>query len=254
MSIQPTKPQPKAIHIQEDEAAQAEASHVQGVYEDIARHFSATRYKPWPVVERFLESLPAGSLGADVGCGNGKYLGVRPDLMTLGSDRCKGLVRVCRERGFEAAIADNLALPYRPGTFDFCLSIAVIHHFASEERRIAALASLLKLLRPGGKLLVFVWALEQKGKRTFSPDEPDVLVPWVIPSSLNSLVKEKDGDIPAEKVHQRYYHLFQQGELPALAQKAFGMVHPGSFTLQEEGYDRDNWFIIVERQEETHQS
>ncbi|RKP13214.1 S-adenosyl-L-methionine-dependent methyltransferase [Piptocephalis cylindrospora] len=245
------KPQPKAIRVQEEEAASAEASHVQAVYEDIAQHFSATRYKPWPVVERFLGSLPAGSLGADVGCGNGKYLGVRPDLVTLGSDRCKGLVQVCRERGFEAAIADNLELPYRPELFDFCLSIAVIHHFASEERRVAALVALLRLLRPGGKLLVFVWALEQKGKRNFSADEPDVLVPWVIPSSLKSLAKKEEGsqEDATEKVHQRYYHLFQQGELPRLTQQAF-LACPGAFTLQEEGYDRDNWFVIVERQVE----
>ncbi|ORY46743.1 hypothetical protein BCR33DRAFT_637631, partial [Rhizoclosmatium globosum] len=56
------------------------------VYEAIAPHFSATRYKPWPVVETFLKSLPPGSIGADVGCGNGKYLGVNPSLYTIGSD------------------------------------------------------------------------------------------------------------------------------------------------------------------------
>lgn len=32
------------------------------------------RYKPWPKVHAFLESLPRYSLVVDVGCGNGKYL------------------------------------------------------------------------------------------------------------------------------------------------------------------------------------
>ncbi|KAJ3225386.1 tRNA methyltransferase, has a role in tRNA modification [Chytriomyces hyalinus] len=63
-----------------------ERTHVQSVYQAIAPHFSATRYKPWPVVEDFLGAIPAGSIGADVGCGNGKYLGVNPKLLTIGSD------------------------------------------------------------------------------------------------------------------------------------------------------------------------
>ena len=44
------------------------------VYEEIAGHFSDTRHTPWPRVVEFLNSAPNGSLVADVGCGNGKYL------------------------------------------------------------------------------------------------------------------------------------------------------------------------------------
>jgi hypothetical protein len=44
--------------------------------------------KPWPVVQRFLEGIPDGSIGCDVGCGNGKYLGVNPNIWILGLDRC----------------------------------------------------------------------------------------------------------------------------------------------------------------------
>ena len=64
-----------------------EHQNVHTVYEAIAPHFSRTRYKPWPVVERFLRSQAPGSVGLDVGCGNGKYLGVNPDVVMLGSDR-----------------------------------------------------------------------------------------------------------------------------------------------------------------------
>lgn len=41
------------------------------------------------------------------------------------------------------------------------LCIATLHHLASEERRVAALALLLRALAPGGRALVYVWALEQ---------------------------------------------------------------------------------------------
>jgi tRNA (uracil-5-)-methyltransferase TRM9 len=64
-----------------------EQTHVHEVYNTIAPHFSRTRYKPWPIVERFLLSRKPGSVGLDVGCGNGKNLGVNPDVFIVGSDR-----------------------------------------------------------------------------------------------------------------------------------------------------------------------
>ena len=63
-----------------------EGEHVQQVYEAIAPHFSATRYKRWPVVEKFIETLPKGSLGCDFGCGNGKNLDYYDGRMTIGLD------------------------------------------------------------------------------------------------------------------------------------------------------------------------
>lgn len=46
------------------------------VYEEIASHFSETRHKPWPNVKNFVESQELGAVILDVGCGNGKYLGL----------------------------------------------------------------------------------------------------------------------------------------------------------------------------------
>lgn len=83
------------------------------VYEEIADHFSGTRHSPWPKVKEFLCNLPAGSLVADVGCGNGKYFGVNPKLITLGSDRSLNLAKICVERNFEVTVADCLHTPYR---------------------------------------------------------------------------------------------------------------------------------------------
>lgn len=50
-----------------------EEKHVHLVYESIAAHFSASRYKEWPRIASFIQTLPPFSLVADVGCGNGKY-------------------------------------------------------------------------------------------------------------------------------------------------------------------------------------
>ncbi|KUI73934.1 tRNA (carboxymethyluridine(34)-5-O)-methyltransferase [Cytospora mali] len=74
-----------------------EETHVHGVYEAIAPHFSATRHRPWPFVSSFLASQPPGSVGLDVGCGNGKNMGVNRDVVMLGCDRSAALVGLARD-------------------------------------------------------------------------------------------------------------------------------------------------------------
>jgi trans-aconitate methyltransferase len=49
-------------------------------------------------VKAFLDSIPSASILADVGCGNGKYFGVRPDVAILGSDRSPKLVETAARR------------------------------------------------------------------------------------------------------------------------------------------------------------
>ncbi|GJJ75934.1 alkylated DNA repair protein alkB homolog 8 [Entomortierella parvispora] len=170
---------------------QKEQQYVHDVYQVIAPHFSATRYKPWPVVEEFLTTMPPGYVGADVGCGNGKYIGVNPKLFMVGSDRSSNLISICGERGHEAMVCDGLSLPYRPEFFDFAISIAVIHHFISPERRVAAIEEILRVVRLGGRVLIFVWALEQTGKRDFDKDVQDVFVPWAMPKKAEPKIKVK---------------------------------------------------------------
>lgn len=62
-------------------------------------------------------------------------------------------------------ICDNLALPFREESFDAVLSIAVVHHFATTERRVHALKELARVLRIGGRLVISVWAMEQKHRK-----------------------------------------------------------------------------------------
>uniref|UniRef100_A0A452S9D7 Methyltransferase type 11 domain-containing protein n=1 Tax=Ursus americanus TaxID=9643 RepID=A0A452S9D7_URSAM len=113
------------------EASQLEQEYVHQVYEEIAGHFSSTRHTPWPRVVDFLKALPSGSLVADVGCGNGKYLGINKELYMIGCDRSQNLVDICRDRHFQAVVGDALAVPLRSGSCDACISIAVIHHFST---------------------------------------------------------------------------------------------------------------------------
>lgn len=61
--------------------------------------------------------MPGGSIGADVGCGNGKYLNVNPNIFTVGSDRCEGLIEICAKKGCEAMVCDACELPYKSSSF-----------------------------------------------------------------------------------------------------------------------------------------
>ncbi|KAL8950160.1 MAG: hypothetical protein Q9222_003788 [Ikaeria aurantiellina] len=221
-----------------------EDQHVHEIYEHIASHFSSTRYKPWPIVQRFLQQLPNGSIGLDVGCGNGKYLAVNPNVFIVASDRSQNLVRIATQhRPHTSVVADNLFLPHPLAAFDFAISVAVVHHLSTHARRVMALAAILETLRPAsqvepaemdrpreaGRALIYVWALEQKTSRRGwdEGDEQDVMVPWVMKDSSEG-----------PKTFHRYYHLYRQGEIEKDITEAGG-------TVLESGYEKDNWWAIA---------
>lgn len=140
-----------------------------------------------------------------------------------------------------AIVADSLNLPHPNGFFDFAISIAVVHHLSTPERRVKAVHSILQTLKPprddreGGKALIYVWALEQKNSRRGwdAGDDQDVMVPWVR--------KEKGGDDKSEestKTFHRYYHLYESQELERDIAAAGGHV-------LDQGYEKDNWWAIA---------
>lgn len=71
----------------------------------------------------------------------------------------------------QVILCDNLTLPFRDESFDAVLSIAVIHHFATKERRVGALRELARILRIGGRLMITVWAMEQKDRKVRRREE-----------------------------------------------------------------------------------
>lgn len=211
-----------------------ESEYVHDVYNEIAPHFLSTRFKPWPVVDRFLSGQKKYSIGIDIGCGNGKYLGVNPELFMIGSDYLTGLIECAHgiNKNYNLAVSDGLCLPHAEDRFDFAISIAVIHHFATPERRQQAIAHILSKVRVGGQFLVYCWALEQENLRRGykKGDDQDILVPWVF--------RQKD---KPDETKYRYYHLYKEGELVADCEAT------GMSKVVEQGYDRDNWWAIVER-------
>lgn len=240
-----------------------EAKHVHSIYDSIASHFSSTRYKAWPMVRQFVESLPAGALMGDIGCGNGKNLCLRHDISSIGCDYSASLLKIASGQHLEVFRADGLNTSFRSGVFDAAISIAVIHHFSTPERRRDAIRELLRIIRPdGGRALIYVWAKEQPKLKGSMDVHGDVLVPW-------EMHKKFDAD---ETVHGRYYHMFGSGELETLCREVFEEVEPsagsstptlscsndaqpnvvssalrGSVRIEKSYFDKENWCVILQR-------
>ncbi|KZP01152.1 S-adenosyl-L-methionine-dependent methyltransferase [Calocera viscosa TUFC12733] len=247
-----------------------ESTYVHAVYDNIADHFSQTRYKPWPIIAAFLASLAPGSVGLDSGCGNGKYLPLDQEgkIMLLGMDRSIGLLAHAQRaggKGREVVRGDAMRVCWRPEAFDFAISIATIHHLSTPERRQQAIEALLRSVSSThGRVLIYVWATEQDelSKRTV-PDDPeragkkvqDVFVPWQKTAVKG---KGKEGESGKQEVHQRYYHMFEKGELRGLVEQAGkslglqvlegaeGAAMPGLQIVQE-GWERSNWYVELLR-------
>ncbi|ETN43891.1 uncharacterized protein HMPREF1541_11022 [Cyphellophora europaea CBS 101466] len=203
-----------------DQALAYEATHVHAVYESIASHFSSTRYKPWPVVDSFLCGLPPGSVGLDVGCGNGKYLNVNKDVFIIGSDRSSNLVDLAskhqtsqpnnaiRNSYQDVLVADSLNLPHADHVFDFAICIAVIHHLSSFERRVAAIRAIVATLKQNGPIPsnspndAEHIGSRGKGVSTGDSDSPELptFAPTLIPEKADHVEAKSNGKLGTRPV------------------------------------------------------
>ncbi|KAF9477351.1 S-adenosyl-L-methionine-dependent methyltransferase [Pholiota conissans] len=256
-----------------------EDQNVHNVYDEIATHFSSTRYKPWPIIANFLSSLMTGWIGLDSGTGNGKYLPLpldRPgDIWTIGLDRSRNLLEIARKAGRsdftrEVLVGNVLDNPWRPAVFDYAISIATIHHLATHERRRLAVKRLLECVAPDhGRVLIYVWAIEQdelSRRKVIEDNDPsppigkDVVVPWVLSKEL-SKSSTSSKQIAGPQVYNRYYHMFAKGELLRLVLEAAAelQLQVGSrpkaedavqndtrgIEVVQDGWERSNYYVEV---------
>lgn len=102
---------------------------------------------------------PAGASGPariiDLGCGPGNLLDyLAPHGAVFGSDFSQDALRFCAGRGYRRLFrADFHSLPLRDASFDLVTCIDVLEHLNDDRR---AIAELVRILRPGGTLVVSV--------------------------------------------------------------------------------------------------
>ena len=134
-----------------------------------------------------------------------------------------------------------MRLPYRSGAFDAALSIAVLHHVSSEGRRRLLFAETLRVLRPGGLALFYAWAMDQSdGRSGHVFASQDVFVPFTQRAPAAAAGEEAREAPAAAVVHQRYCHVYREGELRALAESVGG-------TVLQEYCDTGNHCVLVRK-------
>ncbi len=203
---------------------------VKTTYNTIADEFSRTRYTIWDAVKVFLDDIKPNTVLADIGCGNGKNMLYRKDITNIGMDICENFVKICREeRNLSVTHGNILNIPFDSNIADNTISIAVIHHLKTIEERILAISELIRITKPGGHIMIYVWCFEQdtKSKRQFKTQ--DEMVPFK--------------NIQGEILSYRYYHLYLDGEL----EKEINMVKEYKFIIKESFKDRNNFVCVIKK-------
>lgn len=133
------------------------------------KKFDSSRYSIWSEVKKFIDNIPANSIVLDAGCGNGKnmiYLQNKGHSVK-GIDFSEKLLGVCKDKNLDVEEADIRSLPYEDNSFDYVISIAVIHHLSTEKDRYQAINEMLRVCKPGGNILISTWAVEQPNTSRF---------------------------------------------------------------------------------------
>jgi tRNA (uracil-5-)-methyltransferase TRM9 len=203
-----------------------EQKYVHNIYDLIADDFDKTRFCHWSFIKQFILDIEPKTTFLDLGCGNGKYFALRNDLDFYALDNCKKLIDIVNIKYplVKTTVANIIDLPYDNDFADTIISIAVIHHLETEEKRILMIKEIIRTLKINGKCLITAWAITPKivSKSTKLNDNNDFLIPW----------KSKT------QIFQRFYHLFQENELEKL------LLNFSNVKIINSTFDKDNFNVV----------
>ena len=205
-------------------------SEIQSTYNAISKEFSDSRYRVWKSVAQFIDEIQLNTINADIGCGNGKNMRYRSDIQFIGMDLCENFVDICKNYNLNVYHGNIISIPFESNYFDNVISIAVIHHLKTKDERMKAISELIRITKPGGRILIYVWAFEQdqNSKRKF--ETQDVLVPFRLKNS--------------DKSFDRFYHVYVYGELE---QELEQEVQNKNVCIERVGYELSNHFVIIKK-------
>ncbi len=194
-------------------------------YSKHAPDFSRTRFRIWPHVRQFVETLPPGALMLDIGCGNGKNMSLRSDIHTVGIERSSQLCKICTDEGLDVLNGSATALPFKDESFDAAIMIAVIHHLTPDEQ-IQALDEIQRILKKGGTCFLTNWAVEQpaESRRKFT-------------KGLNMVIWKGKSETPLP-----YW------VMDCEAAKEFAGSLPPSLHCESLAYEAGNWEFLIRKQ------
>lgn len=179
-----------------------------------------------PGALEFLErlSLAPGTRMLDVGCGAGQIAipAARAGVRVTGVDIAANLVEQARARAGTEGLSvrfdegDAEMLPYADGEFDVVVSL-IAGMFAPRPERVAA--ELLRVCRPGGRIVMANWTPEGFVGQLFKTTGKHVPPPALMPSPLlwgsAAAVRERLRDGVAELQLSKRFYPFQYPFGPA---------------------------------------
>jgi tRNA (uracil-5-)-methyltransferase TRM9 len=197
------------------------------IYNIIADEFNLYRVTVWPCVSNFLSRFNSNDLLLDIGCGNGKNIIGNNHLNFKGIDFSDKLVSICKAKNMDVIEASMTSIPYDDNMFDGFIAVASYHHLDNDNDRMKTLNEMYRILKPGAKGLIVVWAMEQGVKTKFKFTKEDEMVLW----------KSRSGNI-----YERYYHIYKKHDLINEIQR----LEP-RFKIIYEGWEEGNWYVYVEK-------
>jgi len=202
------------------------------MYNQFAKHFASTRAATeiWGTVQKFMDMIEPNSKILDAGCGSGKNMGLRTDCQYQGIDNSEALVKICQEQGYFVDIGDITELPYDDNVFDATMCVAVIHHLDTREQRQKAVKELYRVTKPGGLIMIQVWA------HSATKIRPHRFVE--LSGAGDFHVKWKNREDNCE--YLRFYHMYVENEL----NEEIAQAMPG-VNMKEDGCARHNYYAIL---------
>ncbi len=179
-------------------------SKIEEVYDEIAESFYRLRRFPIsPEIKKLAEEWKPGSL-LDIGCGigNSTLPFAKKGFQCVGIDVSKQQLKFAKEYLEKNSVSVGLKygnflnLSFGDEKFDYVISVAVLHHLDSVEKRLKALGEINRVLKPDGLIFLTVWNISESKKDTY--------VTWE-----NRGIK-----------YPRYYHVFDLEELKELFEKS----------------------------------
>ncbi|MCX8126703.1 MAG: methyltransferase domain-containing protein [Dehalococcoidia bacterium] len=157
------------------------------------RVYHRTRFRK--ELEGLAERWRSGRL-LNVGCGHGPdFEPFKSGFELHGVDFSAGMLATARRFAEKVGLkvnfvlADARRLPYRDGTFDWAVAVAIYHHIEGAAARLQAFEELRRVLKPGSEAFLTVW---NRNQPRFEGRSPDIIVPFHV----------------GVQSFPRYYHLY----------------------------------------------
>lgn len=183
----------------------------QKIWDKIAKSWNENKKEVFPDVKPFLKQLAKNKRGKilEIGCGNCRNLIFFKNLDCYGTDfsekQIKYAKEFCKENGLKVRLkkADATNQPFKDESFDYVLSIAVVHHLKKKDRE-KSIKEIHRVLKNKGKALITVW----NRYKEFKKSDRERYVPW-----------DK-----TQEICLRYYYFFTPNELEKLFKKYFRIL------------------------------